>query len=804
MVTEMVFTCHPSGLHGEGPLDAEIMIVGVAPAQQEMKSGQLYSGETGQLLCNCFRGLGLDMRRDAYVTNLLCWWAKDPTMEDVSRCLPRLVREIDTIKPKVIVALGSLPVQFFTSHVTKRNSEARGSCIWSDDFNCWVIGTWQPTVVFDRGPIKGQPALIVDIMRDLAKVNYIKDKPKDFGDVTYRVSNSLDDSLSFLRNLPVGPVVSLDVECRWDTETSRWTTDLRCLGISDGQDTLVMPEEFIPLDQEAWPLNVHWTFHNAMFDTQIMRLHGVDLPICDDTMLMSYSLDERGGSGDEVTDIAVGIHGLKRLSREYCGAGFYTVDLKTSPDEVVWEYNAKDAAYTARLANVFTSRQIEENVRHHYLRMTLPQAELFRDEKAHGIYIDAESLNELTIAWGEEWIRLGDELQDEAKAYGWPEAEFNPNSHVQMKRFLQNYLMLPVENTRKETLAQYETHPWLAKHRRRKRLDKNLGTYVIGIRKNVDRDRRVHPDGSIHATTSGRVTYHNPPVGTIPTGSQYVDPDEEPTADDEAIIQEFSRLRGLFGAPKGRVFIEADYTSAELYAAMMLSGDEQMRADLASGDFHSAAAEAMFQCKRTDFTPAHWKGMRRNSKYVTFGVLYFRAARSLFQPALGQSGNLGKFYDYQTIVKMVEAWHKKYWQHDEWAHEVINESRRTGEYRAPTGRLRRYVAPGLYGNHFTNMASNAPVQIVSHDHLIAARLDLQQMYKQHEFPARSLWDGHDAIYFECDGDVVFEGKKAVVTGPAKEAIDQIRMIMEMPRWFDTGIPVEIKVGTNWANAAEVI
>jgi DNA polymerase I-like protein with 3'-5' exonuclease and polymerase domains len=524
-----------------------------------------------------------------------------------------------------------------------------------------------------------------------------------------------------------------------------------------------------------------------------MQDQHVELPICDDTMLMSYSLDERGGSDDENDgiDIAVGIHGLKRLSREYCGAGFYEIDLKTSPDPVVWEYNAKDAAYTARLAQYFYERQVEEGVRDFYLRMILPELSLCRDERMYGVYTDKGKVSKLAIEWGEEWLKLDDELKTEAYAYGWQEPNFNWNSPQQLKRFLNNYLHLPVDNAQAETLLEYKGHPWVAKRIRIKKLDKQIGTYVKGVIDNLRRDGRVHPEPSIHATVSGRKTYHNPPIGTIPTGSQYMNPDEEPDDETRAEIAEFRQVRGLFGAPPGKVFIEADYSGTELWHAAGLSGDETMIRDLLSGDFHSNAAETMFRCKRDDYSKDHWSGMRRESKYVTFGVLFWRTAYSLFDPAPGQGGNLGRKYSLRELEEMVEAWHNRYWQHRDAANAWVLEAQRSGEQINPAGRRRRYHAPGVYKN-FQNMAVNWPVQSLSHDTLILSRLDLDKLWRTRKFTARSLWDGHDAIYFENDDN-----------DSVNESIAIIRREMEKPRWFDFGHPVEIKIGRDWADAKEI-
>lgn len=805
MVTEMVMKCHPNGVPGRGPLDTEVMIVGVQPGREEMRSLKAYSGQTGRLLKACLDTLGINMDAECYITNLMCWWSQKPTMDETKPCEDRLRSEIAAVHPKVIVALGALPITFFTG--INPSGKARGSCLWSTEFNCWIVCTWQPTVVFQVSP-----TLISDVMRDLKKIKYIKDKPSNIGDVSWELVTTSEAAQKLLDSdwLRTAKFPALDVECRWDEVEQKWTDDIRCLSISDGQLTYCFPERI--LDGLVWPtVDVHWTFQNGAFDTQkMLNDQHVDLPICDDTMLMSYSLDERGGGEEDDVDIAVGIHGLKRNAREWCGAGFYDddVDLKYSSDEKVFPYNAKDAAYTARLAILFEQWQIEDGVRDFYQNMILPEARICRDEKQHGIWVDGQRVNNLAITWAEEWLKLEDELAQEAEALGWvgkKGARFNFNSTQQVKSFINTILKIPVENTQADTLAPYTDNPWIEKRIRIKRIDKQLNTYVVDIQNSTARDGRVHPDGSMHATTSGRKVYRHPMVGTIPTGAQYVDPDEAPDEATVAIVKEFSQIRGLFSAPPKRVFIEADYSAAELWSAALASGDKVMLDDLLSGDFHSRASESIFQCKQGDYDPAQWKNVRRESKYVTFGVLFFRGANSLFSPKAGQGGNLGKKYTLSQIKEMVINWHKRYSVHYAWALEQIAFARKNGYQISISGRKRRYWAPGVYGGNFDNMAVNFPIQAVAHDHLIKSRFDLDAAYRTGNLAARSLWDGHDAVYFECDGDWTLSanGKLAIPTGAAAEAIPTIKQIMETPRWFDMGIPIDIKVGYNWAEAKEI-
>jgi uracil-DNA glycosylase family 4 len=778
--------CHASGLEGRGTTNTDIVIVGTAPTRDDVRAKKQFSGRSGKLLESVMKGCGVPFD-EIYATSLSCKpLGVKPTIGDVEGCIPRLVREIDAIKPKVILAVGALPIEFFTG--AKKSGDVRGACMWSEIFNCWIVSTFSPTVVFEV-----KATLIADIVRDVLKLNYIKNKSKDFGHVDWDLISSPVQAQKILDSdwLRTAQFPSLDVECKWDDENKVWTSDIKCLAISDGVVSYTFTEE--ALEGLVWPTSdVRWTFHNGMFDTEKMIVdQGVDLPIVEDTMLMSYSLDERGGGDDESegVDIAVGIHGLKKLSREYVGAGFYEVDLKYGPIGEIWEYNSKDAAYTSRLAALFYDRQVEENVRQFYLEMILPEAKVCRNERMYGVYIDRQKVNNLAVMWGEEWLRLDDELVKGAYEYGWVDPKFNWNSPPQLKRFLNNYLNISVDNAQADTLAQFAGHPWVAKRIRIKKIDKQMNTYVRGVLDNLREDSRVHPEPSIHATVSGRKAYRKPPLGTIPSGGQYMDPDEEPDDATRAEIAEFRQVRALFGSPPGKVFIEADYSAAELWSAAGISNDRVMLEDLLSGDFHSNAAETMFKCQRTDYSKDHWSGMRRNSKYVTFGVLFWRGARSLYAPAAGQGGNLGKLYSLYELEAMVNAWHDRYWEHRDWSNREVSEAQRTGEQTNLAGRRRRYHAPGVYGNHFQNMAANWPIQSLSHDHLIVSRLDLDNMFNAGSLSARSLWDGHDAIYFEHDDN-----------DAVNESIAIIREVMQRSRWLDFGLPVEVKIGHNWADA----
>lgn len=101
---------------GEGPHDAEIMIVGEQPGDQEDLLGRPFVGPAGQLLDRALRAAGID-RSQTYLTNAVKHFKfvekgklrlhQSPNLDEMTRCKPWLVGELMEIKPRVLILLGA-------------------------------------------------------------------------------------------------------------------------------------------------------------------------------------------------------------------------------------------------------------------------------------------------------------------------------------------------------------------------------------------------------------------------------------------------------------------------------------------------------------------------------------------------------------------------------------------------------------------------------------------------------------------------------------------------------------------------
>jgi uracil-DNA glycosylase len=94
---------------GVGSPNADLMFVGEAPGRDEDEQGEPFVGRAGQLLTKIIEAINLT-REDVYIANVIKCRPpenRNPEPDEVASCEPFLFRQVDAIKPKVIVALGT-------------------------------------------------------------------------------------------------------------------------------------------------------------------------------------------------------------------------------------------------------------------------------------------------------------------------------------------------------------------------------------------------------------------------------------------------------------------------------------------------------------------------------------------------------------------------------------------------------------------------------------------------------------------------------------------------------------------------
>lgn len=772
--------CHGTGsVLGRGFLSSGIAFLGMGPAREDMRSGKPFSGPSGRLLDSVLKSLGID-RDEAYFTNIACKWSTDEDLlEEFDKCRPRLDNEMrNVVKPKVVVLLGSNVAEYIIGGV--KFSKMRGAVQWYQPWHCYVMPTYHPSAIlhgsgsrFGGSRDDRANTYIYDLVRDIAKLRTIVTWPPNAvnAEVKYTVVSDAETAQSILDELPRDGVtpVALDVETASPSieEINVFKDRLLCLGISTPTETWVFtPEAY---RDPARPLkfpddpNIRWTMQNALFDVQVIKRElGTWIDVKEDTMLMSYSLDERPG-----------VHSLKTLAREYLGAGFWEearkvkgkTDWANMKPETLHKYNAHDVAYTARLALLFDKRQREDGVRSFYERLLIPAVNAFKEIQLHGCAIDKKLHQQFAVEWGETYLAAEDELIAAATEAGWPEeTPINLNSPPQLKKLLYTIIGLPggPSTDQKQLELLRGTHPFIDKLIAFRHLAHMYDVYIIGLGKQIQHDGRVHAIIKLHGTVTGRFAYTKPPLMTIPRPYKFKG--------------SFGRLRELFiPTEEDSVIIEADYGKAEIYMAQSYSGDPVMLDDLTRADYHSNVAAATMHKPLDEVTPED----RRKAKLVTFGVLYGREARSLAE---------GIQVTVPEAQQYINNFFKRYPEYTKFYRETQRKAQREGELVSATGRKRRLIFIGS-GVRTLKQAVNFPIQSTTADCTLASILKLHAIFRARpELRAYILFTVHDSIIFQCHNE------------RRDEVLQIIHDVMTTQHYAEQNVPrlpVEIKYGKSW-------
>lgn len=780
--------CHSDrpNIAGSGNPDYGVIFCGIAPAENELKDDMPFTGVSGQLLDSLIESVGWS-RDKSYYTNLICWWNNSPTDKDIKACAPRLLDELASFKPKLIIPVGSIPSQVF---VGREVTKARGIPVWNEQLNCYIMPMFHPSYY-----LRGAWDSVYDMIRDLKKIPAILAWPQDGtanSIVEYVVVHNVQLAQEVLDSLPPNGIVSLDIETNYGQEDiDVFSEDLLCFSLSWNdvkgvERTRVFANEVCkqPL---KWPTNVRWLFQNGFFDRNGLRRYiGIELPICEDTLLQSYLRDERAG-----------IHKLEVQSPEFLGAKPHKEEVRKQKKktgkvdlDVLYKMNAHDTAYTLRLNKLHAKVLTEDGQDILYRNYSIPAANAFSDISYRGVYVDLGAMRELGIEWFPQWIESSEKLIQLAEEEGFP-GKINLKSPQQMARFLFEILGLPKQKLTEKGAPSTDAdviealagkHPFVDNLTEFRQLDHMIGTYIIGLQDDLKLDGRVHPEVLQQGTQTGRRSWRKPPLQTIP---------KEAREGHVPLI----KIRKIFAATNDDyILLECDYKQIELWIAYFLSGDPVMLEALMSGDFHGEAAKYMYSttpCAQhgTDEIPGcvtcgMWHFARTNAKRVTFGIMYDRTE-------YGLSKGPSRIADTPQAAKpYLDRWRQKFNVFDKWSIDVKEKAKEDGEIVLPTGRKRRFplIIP-QNEKEILRQVVNAPIQGTAGEYILDSIIKLHEAIKS--LDSHILLEVHDSLIFE------------IHRKHFDEAAGITREIMEEPKFGLPSVKIDMKAGPNWLQMTKV-
>jgi uracil-DNA glycosylase len=137
---------------GVGNPNARLMFVGEAPGADEDQQGEPFVGKAGQLLTKIIEAIGLK-RGDVYIANVIKCRPpsnRDPLPEEIGSCSDWLTRQIDIIRPKLIVTLGRYSMARFLpgnpiSRIHGQAKKINGT---------WMVPMYHPAAALHQGSLR--------------------------------------------------------------------------------------------------------------------------------------------------------------------------------------------------------------------------------------------------------------------------------------------------------------------------------------------------------------------------------------------------------------------------------------------------------------------------------------------------------------------------------------------------------------------------------------------------------------------------------------------------------------------------
>ncbi len=599
----------------KGPVDSPFVIVGEAPGKDEIINGIPFVGPSGEVLnyalgakFRTVQASDIKTHKDQVLTDkndlIFPGTYPEPYFTNTQRTLvlgekspayltelamaarPRLVEEIKQYPRKIILALGAVAAQALLDKPGLKITQNRGILFPSELAEVGVLAAVHPAYL-----LRGNGSFR-QFKSDVAyAIALAQGKPPHTWEVpTFSYVQNLEElqhHADILRGLPAGTFVAFDKETEdfqpqqgrilnlgytWDGKhiyiLNGYKQDAIAAGIWNGIDHA---DILFAACKEA---RLRQVWHNGKFDTR--WAHHYNMPhayVDDDTMLMSYALDEQRG-----------IHDLETVASDWVASPDWKGVLdqykkkkqsyQVIPYAILFKYAAFDIANTWRVAPIlWTQIEADPVALKQYAKSLIPASHYLLDIEKHGIHVDQDRVQHNRGWYQEQMQPYVDKMRAIATELGQTKHN-DPNYYTE--KFINSWQQLGeilfddlglrpasgpfVRSTDQDVLEKLPKHPFLDALRQYRKLQKGYSTYVKPLTEDpedgvIQPDGRVHATYLIHGTATGRLSSRNPNLQNIP---------RDPV------------LRGQYIAPPGRMLIEPDLNQAEIRSLAVLSGDPEL------------------------------------------------------------------------------------------------------------------------------------------------------------------------------------------------------------------------------------
>ena len=480
--------------------------------------------------------------------------------------------------------------------------------------------------------------------------------------------------------------------------------------------------------------------HNAKFDIQVLRRHGVVVRgLVGDSMVasyvvdstrMSHSLDSLAQSQLEYTCVPI---------KDLIGSGDFQRTFDQVPIALAAPYASEDADIALRLDQILTDRIDADGLGALYRNIEVPLIDVLAELEFNGILVDAPELEK-------QCLRLSattEEFRNSIIALA-PHA-FNPDSPKQLAAVLFNAPTaqppgLGLKASKKvqggpstgievlERLAgdptvESELPTQMIEYRRLKKL---VGTYLEALRHAIEpATGRIHASFHQTGTATGRLSSSDPNMQNIPIRSQ-VGRD----------------IRRAFIAPPQYELLACDYSQIELRVLAHLANDPAMIAAFQAGiDIHTAVAAEVNGIDPSQVTDQQ----RSGAKMVNFGIIYGITP-------WGLARRLGAGTTPSRAREIIDGYRQRFSRIDAFLIQCVEEAKSQGFVTTLYGRRRavpQVQSPNAGERSLgERMAINTVVQGTAADLIKIAMVNIHKELSS-AFPnVRMLLQIHDELLFE--------------------------------------------------------
>ena len=512
--------------------------------------------------------------------------------------------------------------------------------------------------------------------------------------------------------------------------------------------------------------------HNMKFDALVVDKYNINIKNYDDTMLMSYSIGS-GGIRHKLDTLIKYYFDHDAISfKDLIGSG---KDKKTFQELSIKEagkYAAEDADMTLRLWKRFKSFMVKDKQVKIYEIIEKPLAQVIMNMEKHGISIDVNKLNELSVKFKEKLKNL------EKSCYKLIGEEINLGSPKQVGEILFDKLALP--GGKKTSTGSWSTNAevlenlanegydfpkilleWRALSKLKTTYTDTLPTY-LNIKTN-----RIHSSFAMATTSTGRLASSDPNLQNIPIRS-----------DDGRMI------RKAFIPEKGNVLISSDYSQIELRLIAHIADEKNLiNAFLDEIDIHSSTASEVFNIPLNDMTP----DIRRNAKAINFGIIYGISAFGLAKQL-----NISR----TEASEFIKAYFKKYPSIRDYMDETKKFANENGFVKTLLGRkclVEEINSKNAATRSFMERAAiNAPIQGSAADIIKRAMIILGNHKKLAKLETKMLLQVHDELIFETKKENCEESMRIIKK--EMESANLPILNLNVPLIADTNF------GNNWDEA----